>query len=88
MRERYDEILRASCSTALAFWHRYAIVLRGQGPQDTDTVETNRHLVLADGYLQNQWSVDILSPGGFSEMKRIVGFIKDESAKLHDARGG
>ncbi|KAJ7471524.1 hypothetical protein B0H11DRAFT_2237426 [Mycena galericulata] len=45
-------------------------------------VETDRHFVLPNGYLQDQWSVDILSPRGFSEMKWIVAFVKDASAKL------
>ncbi|KAJ7753727.1 hypothetical protein B0H16DRAFT_1316745 [Mycena metata] len=45
-------------------------------------VETDWHFVLPAEYLQDQWSLDILSPGGFSEMKRIVAYIKGESTKF------
>ncbi|KAJ7022904.1 hypothetical protein C8F04DRAFT_1136463 [Mycena alexandri] len=88
MRERYDELLR-DCPIPLL----YGLSVLGTGMRvycgnkarkavTPPFVETNRHFVLPDDYLQDEWSVDILSPGGFSKMKQIVAYIKDESAKL------
>ncbi|KAJ7072829.1 hypothetical protein C8F01DRAFT_1105391 [Mycena amicta] len=37
---------------------------------------------LPDHCLEVQWGVDILSPRGFSEMKKMITFIKDESAQI------
>jgi hypothetical protein len=38
--------------------------------------------VLDQEHLAEEWSIDILSNAGFSQMKEIVGFIKQESAAL------
>ncbi|KAJ7033226.1 hypothetical protein C8F04DRAFT_957840, partial [Mycena alexandri] len=88
MRGRYDELLR-DCPIPLLYGLSVLSTARrvycGETARKTVTppfVETDRHFVLPDEYLQDRWSLDILSPRGFSEMKRIVAFIKDESAKL------
>ncbi|KAF8192776.1 hypothetical protein K438DRAFT_2134248 [Mycena galopus ATCC 62051] len=44
-------------------------------PNDSNQILPNEHL-------ENRWSVDILSDKGFSEMKRIVNYIKEESTIL------
>ncbi|KAJ7167748.1 hypothetical protein C8R46DRAFT_898151, partial [Mycena filopes] len=87
-RRRYDELLR-ECPIPLL----YGITVLGTSMQvycgdkarwtvTPPFVPADRQFLLPTEYLQDQWTVDILSPGGFLEMKRIVAFVKEESAKL------
>ncbi|KAK7015230.1 hypothetical protein R3P38DRAFT_3400414 [Favolaschia claudopus] len=88
MRGRYDELLRGCPIPLLYGLSVLGTCMRvycGNKVHKTvmpSFVETDPRFVLPDDYLEGEWSVDILSPPGFSEMKRIVTFIKDETINL------
>jgi hypothetical protein len=42
-------------------------------------VDTDPRYVLPNDYLGGEWSVDIMSQAGFSEMKRMINYIKSQA---------
>ncbi|KAJ6463529.1 hypothetical protein C8R45DRAFT_522406 [Mycena sanguinolenta] len=87
IRERFNELLRA-CPIpklyGLGVHGTQARVYCGDKAQRTvrpPLVATDSKYVIPREYLANEWSVDILSDDGFSQMKEIVQYIKAENAK-------
>jgi len=89
MRQRYDQIL-ADCPIP----HLYGVSLLGTSllvyrgdkatgaiiPQFVDRPDKNR--ILPSEFLEGLWDSDILSQNGFDWMKRIVTYIKTQTANV------
>ncbi|KAJ6463526.1 hypothetical protein C8R45DRAFT_878456 [Mycena sanguinolenta] len=87
MRRRYDDILNA-CPipklyglSILGTKARVYCVSHADLKIHPTFVDFDPNYILPDEYLEDGWSVDILSDKGFLEMKRIIEYIKEESVK-------
>ncbi|KAK6974966.1 hypothetical protein R3P38DRAFT_3128456 [Favolaschia claudopus] len=75
MRLRYDDLIH---ECPLPFLYGLSVLaLRCVRVLEPSLVEIDRRYLLPEDYLQDQWDVDILSPQGFQEMKRIISFIRE-----------
>ncbi|KAJ7730515.1 hypothetical protein B0H14DRAFT_2998956 [Mycena olivaceomarginata] len=85
MRERYDELLHACPIPMLYGLSVLGTKMRvycGNLADQTvapSFVDTDPRYVLPNDYLGGEWSVDIMSQAGFSEMKRMINYIKSQA---------
>ncbi|KAJ7498403.1 hypothetical protein B0H11DRAFT_819458, partial [Mycena galericulata] len=85
MRERYDVLLHACPIPMLYGLSVLGTKMRvycGNLADQTvapSFVDTDPGHVLPNDYLGGEWSVDIMSQAGFSEMKRLINYIKSQA---------